>query len=134
LSDTNDDRIDRGRESANHIYGGTAGNMMVEAGMDPFNFETVAHLFGEVWTRPGLSIRDRRLLVLGATAALGRKEMIQIQAHGALISGDLKPDELDEAALQLAYYVGWPNGAAFWQGIVAAKKAHAAGEPQRMGQ
>ena len=35
--------------------------------------KTVEHLFGESWSRPGLSVRDRRLLVIGATAALGRR-------------------------------------------------------------
>lgn len=36
-----------------------------------FADETVEHLFDEIRNRPGFSHRDRRLLALGATAALG---------------------------------------------------------------
>lgn len=72
--------------------------------------DTVEHLFADIWSRPGLSIRDRRLLIMGATAATGRRETLKIQATGALKNNELSPIELREAALHLAYYVGWEKG------------------------
>ena len=33
---------------------------------------TVDHLFGDVWSRPGLRVRDRRLMTIGVLAALGK--------------------------------------------------------------
>ena len=45
----------------------------------PFPSKTAEILFGEIWNRPQLSIRDRRLLVIGATAMLGRADLIEQQ-------------------------------------------------------
>jgi 3-hydroxyisobutyrate dehydrogenase-like beta-hydroxyacid dehydrogenase/alkylhydroperoxidase/carboxymuconolactone decarboxylase family protein YurZ len=84
---------------------------------------TIDHLFGEVWSRPGLSIRDRRLLVLGATAALGRADLIEVQVRGALLNHELTREQLEEAVLQLHYYVGWGNGTRVQEGVTAALKS-----------
>ncbi len=86
----------------------------------PMLADTIDHLFGEIWSRPGLSIRDRRLLVIGATAALGRADLIEIQVRGALANDELSPGELREAVLQLHYYVGWGNGTQVNNGVEAA--------------
>ncbi|MFJ8816378.1 carboxymuconolactone decarboxylase family protein [Amycolatopsis thermoflava] len=94
----------------------------------PMLEKTVDHLFGEIWSRPGLSVRDRRLLVLGATAALGRADLIEIQVRGALHNGELTAEQLREAALHLQYYVGWGNGTQVNNGVEAALRAHAAEE------
>ncbi|MEW2622470.1 carboxymuconolactone decarboxylase family protein [Streptomyces sp. NPDC048106] len=77
------------------------------ASAPPFLEATVERLFAEVWSRPGLSVRDRRLLVVGATAALGRPELLRVQLLGGLRRGEFDADQLQEMVLQLAYYVGW---------------------------
>jgi 4-carboxymuconolactone decarboxylase len=103
-----DDAIETGLETMDAVYG--AG---FSAGMgapeDPFMDEVVGRLFAEIWNRPGLSIRDRRLLVLGATTALGRADLLEVQVRGALANGELTEAQLHEAALQLMYYVGVGN-------------------------
>lgn len=86
----------------------------------PFQRDTVEHLFAEIWQRPGLSVRDRRLLVIGATAALGRADLVKIQALGALRNGELDATQLQEAELQLAYYTGWGNATSVVAGIAGA--------------
>ncbi|MCW2511145.1 MAG: hypothetical protein JWR11_187 [Mycobacterium sp.] len=91
---------------------------------NPMLQDTIDHLFGEIWNRPGLSIRDRRLLVIGATAALGRADLIEIQVGGALTNDELTPGELREAVLQLHYYVGWGNGTQVNNGVEAAITDH----------
>lgn len=110
---------ERGLAVMDAVYGEGLRQSMPEVST-PFTDTTAEHLFGEVWTRPGLSIRERRLLVLGATAALGRADLVQIQVRGALAARDMTPDQLREAVLQLAYYVGWGNATATHQGIEAA--------------
>jgi 4-carboxymuconolactone decarboxylase len=80
-----------------------------EAESFPSAEETVRHLFGEIWSRPGLALRDRRLIVLGATAMLGRPDLLETQVRGALQAGDLTAEELREIVLHLHFYVGWPN-------------------------
>lgn len=71
---------------------------------------TADQLFAEVWSRPALSIRDRRLVVLGALAATGQIDVAEIQAGAALGNEELTPEQLEEIALFLCYYVGWPLG------------------------
>jgi 4-carboxymuconolactone decarboxylase len=108
-----------GLKTMDAVYGPGFSEAMPEVS-NPMLEDTIDHLFGEIWSRPGLSIRDRRLLVIGATAALGRADLIEIQARGALQNDELSPDELREAVLQLHYYVGWGNGTQVNRGVEAA--------------
>jgi 4-carboxymuconolactone decarboxylase len=63
-----------------------------------------------VWARQGaLSTRDRSLLVLAMTAALGRMEEFKLHA-GASHRAGVTPDELDELLFQIAAYCGGPAG------------------------
>ncbi|GAA3573726.1 carboxymuconolactone decarboxylase family protein [Amycolatopsis ultiminotia] len=114
---------ERGRAMMDQVYGeGFSKSLPAET--TPMLEKTVEHLFGEIWSRPGLSVRDRRLLVLGATAALGRADLIRIQVQGALAGGDLTAEQLREAVLHLQYYVGWGNGTQVHNGVEAALHAH----------
>ncbi len=102
----------------------------------PLSERTVGELFGGVWTRPGLSVRDRRLLVLGVAATLDRADLIEVQVRGALLNGEIEPEQIDEIILHLAYYVGWPKVSAIQKGAYAAlasvraKPAPADGAPE----
>ncbi len=63
-----------------------------------------------VWARDGaLSTRDRILLVLAMTAALGRMEEFKMHA-GAHERTGVTDDELDELLFQIAAYCGGPAG------------------------
>jgi 3-oxoadipate enol-lactonase/4-carboxymuconolactone decarboxylase len=63
--------------------------------------------WGTIWTRPGLDRRTRRLLVLTATAALGRWEEFRLHVRTGL-AHELEPCDLREVLLQLAVYAGVP--------------------------
>ncbi len=115
-----DDLDARGRAMLDAVYGEGFAASRVPAPGHAVTDETVRHLFGEIWNRPGLALRDRRLLVLGATAMLGRADLVEIQARGSLASGDLTAAELREACLQLQFYVGWGNGTQVVAGVEAA--------------
>ncbi|PPF87297.1 hypothetical protein C5E07_16705 [Pseudoclavibacter sp. RFBJ3] len=106
------------------VYGAGFSQRLPEEGRTPLLRDTVEHLFADIWSRPGLSIRDRRLLVLGATAALGRADLIRIQALGGLRNGEFDAEQLREAALHLAYYVGWGNATAASSGFDQALADH----------
>jgi 4-carboxymuconolactone decarboxylase len=69
---------------------------------------TVDHLFGAVWTRPDLDVRERRLLTIGALAALGQSDLLEIQFRSALERGELDVAQVREVVLHLTHYVGWP--------------------------
>jgi 4-carboxymuconolactone decarboxylase len=64
-------------------------------------------LFGEVWERPGLSKRDRSLIVVATLIALGRERQLVGHLNRALDNGVTK-NELSEIITHLAFYAGWP--------------------------
>jgi len=65
------------------------------------------YAWGTIWTRPGLSRRTRRLLVLSMTATLGRWEEFRLHLSAGLAS-ELEPCDLKEVLLQVAVYAGVP--------------------------
>lgn len=117
----------RGLQMMDQVYG-PGFSKAVDGFSDPFTDQTVDYLFAQVWSREGLSVRDRRLLTLGVAATVGQSQLIQIIANGGLINGELTPDELREAALHLAAYTGWCKATATHTGITAAIDAHTAQE------
>ena len=74
-----------------------------------------------VWARGGaLTRRDRSLLVLAMTAALGRTEELRLHAGSAARAG-VTDEELDELPFQIAAYCGAPAGIAARRAIQAAR-------------
>ena len=94
----------------------------IPPGMSRFADMTVDHLFGEVWSDETLSIRDRRLVVIGMLGALGDGDNLTIHMSQALKRGDLTQEELDEIVIQITHYGGWPRGTV---ALGAASKAAA---------
>ena len=66
------------------------------------------YAWGEIWTRPGLDVRSRRILVIGTMIAIGRWEEFRMHAAAALREGGFTTDDLKEIVLQQAIYCGVP--------------------------
>lgn len=64
--------------------------------------------WGEIWSRPGLDDRTRRLLVLAITCALGRWEEFALHVRAGLTQGGFTRDDLKEVLMQAAIYAGVP--------------------------
>jgi 3-oxoadipate enol-lactonase/4-carboxymuconolactone decarboxylase len=62
----------------------------------------------EVWGRPGLDRRTRRLLVIAITAALGRWEEFRLHVRSGLTQRGFTAEELKETLMQTAIYAGVP--------------------------
>ncbi len=103
---TDDDRRARGQELMKQVYGWDVDH--VEG---PFVESTVDHLFGEVWAEGKLSIRDRRLVLIGLAAGSGLEDVAGLQLDAALRLGELDADDLRTLVVFLAHYAGWPRGA-----------------------
>ena len=76
-----------------------------------------------VWAREGpLSPRDRSLLVMAMTAALGRMEEFRLHVRSAGRAG-VTDAEIDELVFQIAGYCGAPAALAARREIVAVRAA-----------
>ena len=111
----------KGLETVDQVYGPGFHKMMEPFKESRFNQEVVANQFGNLWADPALSIRDKRLMVLGATAMLGRADLIEIQMVGALINEEFTSEQLDLIPLFMLFYAGAGNTTALFRGIEAAK-------------
>jgi len=103
------ERRKRGEETIRKVY---AGDVVVPPeGASAFADVMLEQVFAEVWTREALSVRDRRLLIMGVIACMGESMTWGIQAKAALKNGELTPEQLREALIQLAQYAGYPRAA-----------------------
>ena len=65
-------------------------------------------LYGDVWTRPELSPRDRSLVTVSVLIATGRTA--QLAGHlGRALTNGVKPSEASGVLAHLAIYCGWPS-------------------------
>lgn len=96
----------RGLERMGEVY-----DFEVSDGPGDFFGYTVEHLFGDIWEREGLSLRDRRLLLIGLMVAEGLDGTLGIQLDSSLAKGDLSAEDLREIVIFLSHYAGWPKGA-----------------------
>jgi 4-carboxymuconolactone decarboxylase len=104
-------QYDRGKGEAkfNEVYGSDLG-ALPGAGASPFIDYMLETLFGVLWQDPALSIRERRLLVIGVLAAQGEDATLAIQLRCALNRGELTAAQLQPLATFLTQYVGYPRG------------------------
>lgn len=65
-------------------------------------------LFGQLWTRPELSPRDRSLVTVAALTAAGNTEQLSYHLGLARQNGATET-ELIETITHLAFYAGWPR-------------------------
>jgi 4-carboxymuconolactone decarboxylase len=65
-------------------------------------------LFGDVWQRPGLALRERSLITVASLVALYRHNELPFHIGRALDNGVTR-DELIELITHLAFYSGWPT-------------------------
>jgi 4-carboxymuconolactone decarboxylase len=111
-----DDERTRGREIQRQLWGDRAADNerpATPAGeLAPDYFDLVRrYCFGDVWSRPGLVVRDRSMITVAMLAALGRQDELRAHLHGALRVG-LTRDELVEVLMQVGVYAGIPAGVA----------------------
>ena len=63
--------------------------------------------WGSVWSRPGLTRRERSMITLALLAALGHDEEVAMHARASLNTG-ASAEDLKEALLHVAVYAGVP--------------------------
>ena len=117
---TDPERRRLGLETMGKVYGWEVGD-----GDGDFFGITVEHLFAEVWTRPGLTVRERRLVTLTILMCLANEMPLRLHIGAALKSGDLDDQAVDELILHVAHYGGWPVAAVASQVLRAMRSERA---------
>lgn len=103
---TDDDRRTRGKALMRDVYG-----WEVDHVEGPFVESTVDHLFGDVWSQGKLTVKERRLMLIGAAVASGMEDVAGLQLDAAVRLGELDADDLRTIVVFLAHYAGWPHAA-----------------------
>lgn len=121
-------RLDRGKRRLAEIDG-EAGHAVVEALADiapDFATYLLEFPFGDIYSRPGLSLREREIATIGALCAMGTAApQLKVHVHAGLNVG-LTRDEITEILMQMAVYAGFP---AALNGLFVAREVFAARFP-----
>lgn len=115
-------RLERGRRALAEIDG-NAGAAVIAALADiapDFATYLFEFPFGDIYSRPGLALREREIATIAALAALGNAAP-QLEVHiEAGLNVGLTRAEIVEVLMQMAVYAGFP---AALNGLFAAKTA-----------
>jgi 4-carboxymuconolactone decarboxylase len=79
-------------------------------------------VFGEMWLRPGLGMKERRLITVTCVAFQDAPYPILSHVYAALKSRDVSFDEMDEFVLHFAAHYGWPKASQLAQTIGEQKQ------------
>ena len=100
------DRYARGRDLLAAVDG-RIGTEIVDS-LGDLGRHIVEFVFGEVYERSGLSLRDRELITVAMLAAIGAREpQLDVHLRGALNVG-VTVQELREVMVHVAPYAGFP--------------------------
>lgn len=119
---TDETRIERGRRALAAIDG-SAGEDVVNGLADiapDFADYLLEFPFGDIYSRPGLGLRDREIATIAALTAMGTGHpQLEIHIRAGLHVG-LTREEIVEIIMQMSVYAGFP---AALNGLSAARKA-----------
>ena len=131
-SNDGETRLQRGRRKLAEIDG-EAGQKVVASLADiapDFATYVLEFSFGDIYSRPGLPVRDREIATIAALAAMGTATP-QLKVHiEAGLNVGLSRQEITEILMQMAVYAGFP---AALNGLFAAKEVFDRGEDRARG-
>ena len=123
--DANESRLERGKRALARIDGEAGQNVIAALADIAPDFATYVFEFpfGDIYSRPGLSVRDREIAAIASLAAMGNATP-QLKVHiEAGLNVGLTRDEITEILMQMAVYAGFP---AALNGLFAAKEVFVA--------
>lgn len=118
-----EERWARGAEAFSDVAGMPAPNR----GDDYVADVVIDHVFAEIWTRPGLTRKERRWISITCACMTGAPVAMEAHLGAALRSGEISIEELREFVIHFAAYAGYPKATA----ARAALDAVAAGSGDR---
>jgi len=108
---TTDERREAGREIQGQLWPATrtgpTGAFPAAQLAPDFYDHVLQSAFGDVWSRPGLAVRDRSMITVAVLAALGQTDELRAHLAGATNVG-ITRDELVEVLMHVSIYAGVP--------------------------
>tara|TARA_R110001583_G_scaffold182944_2_gene341282 strand:+ start:73406 stop:73777 length:372 start_codon:yes stop_codon:yes gene_type:complete len=123
--------LERGKAALAVIDGEAGENVIASlAGIAPdFATYLLEFPFGDIYSRPGLGLRDREIATIAALCAMGTAQP-QLEVHiEAGLNVGLTRAEIAEILMQMSVYAGFPaalNGFAAAKAVFARKDEDAA--------
>ncbi len=103
-----DDRFERGMAMLKRM--GRETTMLDQKALDESLYDlSVGHLFGDIWTRPGLSLRERQLITLAANIACCRPWHTNHSHFRSAMHLGITKREIVELLIHVGHYAGWPT-------------------------
>jgi 4-carboxymuconolactone decarboxylase len=121
--DETGDAMERGRRLRQEMFG-PAGMKSLDNADDfqmPLQDAVTRICFGEVWSRPTLSLQVRSMLTIAILAGQSRPDQLQNHIKGAISNGVTK-EEIREILLHAMLYVGLPAASDSWRQATVALK------------
>ena len=101
----NDERYERGKAKLREVHGDRS--LATIEGLGDLGRLIVETAYGDVYSRPGLSLRDRQIASVAALVATGRSSQLPVHLRSSLKAG-LSAEELREVIIQTAVIAGFP--------------------------
>lgn len=98
-------RFERGRRKMLEVHGERPAATI--EGLGDLGRYITEFAYGDVYSRPGLSLRDRQIATVAVLVALGRSSQLPVHLRSSLRAG-LTADELREIVIQVATLAGFP--------------------------
>jgi 4-carboxymuconolactone decarboxylase len=116
-----DELYERGLAIRREMFGAEGAEAQVESTTeftDKLQDIITRNCFGDIWSRPGLTRRERSLITVAMLVALGRPNQVAVHLRGAVANG-VTPTEVRELLLHAHLYCGIP---AMVDGFATASK------------
>lgn len=105
-SDWRAERHEKGAENVKEVLGPKAEESLATLG--PLGDRIIETIYGDIYERPGLTLKERQIATLCMLMALGGKDrQVKVHMRAGLRVG-ITEDELRELVIQLAAYAGFP--------------------------
>jgi 4-carboxymuconolactone decarboxylase len=102
---TDDERWARGSAEFTAVTGFPA----MQRGDDYVADVVIDQVFAEIWTRPGLTRKERRWIAITCASMAGAPFAMQTHIGAALRTGEITADEMREFVIHFAVYAGHPK-------------------------
>lgn len=83
---------------------------------EEFFEKTVERVYGELWTRPGLTLEERSMITVAVLATQGKSFELGLHIRGAKNLG-FSRQKLEEMMTHIAHYCGWPTALQGFKGV-----------------